>query len=303
MAKKSNLFNRLIDFGRELFGRKKKADSRQAKKEREIQKPIQKPIQNPIQESIQESIQEPIQEPKFTSQQAEIIEEYSTPPPNEYSDYIRDDYDFDFDKFNKRKNEFQPIIDEANRRAGNLINMALASSALERVESETGRQFFTLDYAETIPELIAEATRARVFLADKTSTIEGAKVYTAQLNAIEFKGKFGNQYHTWEHNYKNFDTTVIDEEIAKEVFANYRKLEELRAADIIGEGAYGSENLIIAMYDAQIHGEDSYMIGLEQLDSFHRQKTEEWQERFERANSVASILGFYLNEDEEGWYF
>lgn len=294
MAKKSNLFNRLIDFGRELFGGKKKADSRQAKKDYQTQKPPQ--------------------EPKFTSQQAEVVEEPSSSMASqeqshstndnyddEYKDYSTQSYDYDFIK---RKNEFQPIIDEANRRAGNLINMGLASSALERLESETERQFFTLDYAETIPELITEATRARVFLADRTSTIEGAKVYTAQLNAAEFKGKFGNQYHTWEHKYKNFDTTAIDEEIAKEVFANYRKLEELRAADIIGEGAYGSENLIIAMYDAQIHGEDSYMIGLEQLDSFHKQKTEEWQERFERANSVASILGFYLNEDdEEGWYF
>lgn len=293
MAKKSNLFSRLIDFGKELFGRRKKADSRQANKDYQIQKPPQ--------------------EPKSVSQQAEPVEEYTPSQSMGSSSSSQDNYDgedqdyspqnYDYD-FIKRRNEFQPIIDEANRRAGNLINMGLASSALERLESETDRHFFTLDYAETIPELITEATRARVFLADNTSTIEGAKVYTAQLNAAEFKGKFGNQYHTWEHKYKNFDTTVIDEEIAKEVFSNYRKLEELRAADIIGEGAYGSENLIIAMYDAQIHGEDSYMIGLEQLDSFHRQKTEEWQERFERANSVASILGFYLNEDdEEGWYF
>lgn len=203
------------------------------------------------------------------------------------------------------KDRLEPLISEANRRAELLQSQGYASAALSRAEQETGRDYFTLDDASNRGEIIEEATRARVFLADETSTIEGAKIYTAQLNAAEFRGKFGNQYHTWEHKFKNFDTSVIDEEIAKAVFSNYRKLEELRAADITGDGAYGSENLIIAMYEAQIRGEDSFMTGLDQLDAHYRKKTIEWQSRFERANEVGSILGTMSDYDDRigGLYF
>lgn len=200
------------------------------------------------------------------------------------------------------KKRLEPIIEEANRRAEALKFRQLSSAALIRAEEESGRDYFDIDDLTDRPSIIKEATRARVFLADKTSTIEGAKVFTAQLNAAVYKGKFGNQYHTWEHKYKNFDTSTIDEEIAKEVFRNYRKLEEIRAADIIGDGAYGSENLIIAMYDAQIRGEDSFMAGLEQLNAHYAMKKESWQKRFERSNAVASILGFYEDDDDE-YYF
>lgn len=201
------------------------------------------------------------------------------------------------------KDRLEPLISEANRRIELLQSQGYASAALSRSEQETGRDYFTLDDATTRGEIIEEATRARVFLADETSTIEGAKIYTAQLNAAEFRGKFGNQYHTWEHKFKNFDTSLIDEEIAKTVFSNYRKLEELRAADITGDGAYGSENLIIAMYEAQVRGEDSFMVGIDQLDAHYRKKTREWQSRFERANEVGSILGTLVDYDEIGGLF
>lgn len=297
---RKNLFERIFDFGRNLFSGK--SSSRQARKKSEyantpkqvseIESPyITEQVDAPEPESVYESIQSPASGIPSSRLSEPVVEK----------DYLSDE--FENREFETKKRNLQPIIDESNRRIGNLMNLGLASSALERVEQETGRQFLTLDYAESIPELITEATRARVFLNDKTSTIEGAKVYTAQLNAAMYKGKFGNQYHNWEHKYKNFDTRVIDEEVAKQVFENYRKLEELRAADIIGEGAYGSENLIIAMYDAQIRGQDSFEVGLEQLNAFYKQRSADWQERFERSNNVSAILGFYLNEDEEGWYF
>lgn len=200
------------------------------------------------------------------------------------------------------KERLEPIINEANRRVEALKFRNLSSAALLRAEEESGRDYFNLDDLTDRESIIEEATRARVFLADKTSTIEGAKVFTAQLNAAIYKGKFGNQYHNWENKYKNFDISAIDEEIAKEVFRNYRKLEEIRAADIVGDGAYGSENLIIAMYDAQIRGEDSFMAGLEQLDAHYAMKKASWQKRFERSNSVASILGLYEDDSDE-YYF
>lgn len=205
-------------------------------------------------------------------------------------------------KVDETREKLEPIISEANRRIELIKSQGLTSAAVLRAEQETGRDYFSLDELEAIPELIKEATRARVFLADETSTIEGAKIYTAQLNAAEFRGQFGNQYHTFEHKFKNFNTAVIDEDVAKIVFSNYRKLEELRAADITGDGAYGSENLIIAMYDAQLHGEDSFMAGLEQLDSYYRKKTTEWRSRFERANEVTSILGTIIHSNADDDY-
>lgn len=206
------------------------------------------------------------------------------------------------DYLQSMKERLEPIINEANRRAEALKFRQLSSAALLRAEEESGRDYFDIDELTDRSSIIKEATRARVFLADKTSTIEGAKVFTAQLNAAVYKGKFGNQYHNWENKYKNFDISTIDEKIAKEVFRNYRKLEEIRAADIVGDGAYGSENLIIAMYDAQIRGEDSFMAGLEQLDAHYAMKKASWQKRFERSNSVASILGFYEDDSDE-YYF
>ena len=206
------------------------------------------------------------------------------------------------DYLERMKERLQPIISEANRRIEALKFRQLSSAAVLRAEEESGRDYFDIDELTDRSSIIKEATRARVFLADKTSTIEGAKVFTAQLNAAIYKGKFGNQYHNWENKYKNFDISSIDEEIAKEVFRNYRKLEEIRAADIIGDGAYGSENLIIAMYDAQIRGEDSFMAGLDQLNTHYKMKQASWQKRFERANSVASILGFYEDDNNE-YYF
>ena len=205
-------------------------------------------------------------------------------------------------KVDETRDKLEPIISEANRRIELIKSQGLTSAAVLRAEQETGRDYFSLDELETIPELIKEATRARVFLADETSTIEGAKIYTAQLNAAEFRGQFGNQYHTFEHKFKNFNTAVIDEDVAKIVFSNYRKLAELRAADITGDGAYGSENLIIAMYDAQLHGEDSLMAGLEQLDSYYAKKTTEWRSRFERANEVTSILGTVIHSNADDDY-
>lgn len=314
MAKKG-FFERLADFGRKLFGGGKKSNSRLDNKADSISEPV--PIPESIQVSEPDSISgsESSYEPddsfgvdydessRLSNTEYDYSRQVAADYSREQNDAIREAEDAERLNFEQKRKELEPIIDEANRRIGNIVNLGLQSAALSRVEEETGRPYLTLDEAETIPQLITEATRARVFLNDKTSTIEGAKVYTAQLNAEKFRGKFGNQYHTWEHKFKNFDTNSIDEEIAKRVFANYRKLEELRAADIVGDGAYGSENLIIAMYDAEIHGEDSFDAGLDQLNAHYVQKTEEWQNRFERSNSVAAILGFYLNDDEEGWYF
>ena len=84
------------------------------------------------------------------------------------------------------------------------------------------------------------------------------------------QGKFGNQYNKEEYNFARYDITTIDKEIAERAFENYRKIESWRASQIGRqgqEGVYGSENLIIAMYDAEIRGLDSYAVGNDLLDA------------------------------------
>ena len=154
------------------------------------------------------------------------------------------------------------------------------SMAISRARDEMGRDYFTLDYAENEGDILAEVTRARVFIADNTSTLEGAELYTVNINSERFRGKFGSEYRTPEYGNKGFDTNIIDEEYAKEVFRSYRMLEEDRQGLI---QQYGSENLIIAMYDAKVRGEDPFMSGLHIIETWYKMKTDEWQDRFKEA--------------------
>ena len=183
-------------------------------------------------------------------------------------------------ELDRLRDKYSDIISEANQRWELIESQGLESMAVSRVESEVGRNYFTLDEAQTEGDIIAEVTRARVFLADQTSTLEGAKLYTAEINSEQFKGKFGSKYRTPEYDNKGFDTTIIDEEYAKEVFRFYRMLEEEKQELI---KSYGSENLIIAMYDARVRGNDPFLAGLDLIETWYTTKQKTWNDRFQQA--------------------
>lgn len=148
------------------------------------------------------------------------------------------------------KNKLKPIVDLANARWTKLDELNLRSLAISRAYEESNDRWgFNLDMQKDKYDIIAEATRARVFLNDRTSTIEGARMYTEQESYLAYKGKFGGQYKNWENKFKGFDTSVISEQEARAAFAAYRRLEESEAARI---QTYGSENTIIAIYDMAI---------------------------------------------------
>lgn len=202
---------------------------------------------------------------------------------NEPSVYHDTDSISDFHKsieLDHLRDKYSDIISEANQRWELIESQGLESMAVSRVESEVGRNYFTLDEAQTEGDIIAEVTRARVFLADQTSTLEGAKLYTAEINSEQFKGKFGSKYRTPEYDNKGFDTTIIDEEYAKEVFRSYRMLEEEKQELI---KSYGSENLIIAMYDARVRGNDPFLAGLDLIETWYTTKQKTWNDRFQQA--------------------
>jgi hypothetical protein len=126
---------------------------------------------------------------------------------------------------------------------------------------------------------------------DKGSTVDGARIETAQIHAAEYKGKFGNEYNNKENEFARFDIKSINKDAASRAFESYRKIEEHRAAEIIGDGAYGSENLIIALYDAEIRGNDSLVYGEELLDTYIKTSTDSWKKATEDANMITGITG------------
>lgn len=151
---------------------------------------------------------------------------------------------------NQLKLRLQPVIDEANERWAVLDNLGLRSLAISRALEESDSQWgFEISQLTTRESILTEATRARVFLSDKTSTPEGADLYTQQESYKQYAGQFGGKYHNWENKFKNYNINVIDEDTARVAFKAYRALEESEAARII---EYGSENTIIAMYDMAI---------------------------------------------------
>lgn len=180
------------------------------------------------------------------------------------------------------RDKYSSVISEANQRWELIENEGLQSMAISRALDENGSPYFSIDFQDNEGDIIKEVTRANVFLSDQTSTIEGARLYTAEIGAERFRGKFGKEWATKENNSRTFDTSTIDEEYAKEVFKSYRMLEETKQGLIM---AYGSENLIIAMYDAKVRGEDPYTYGSELLSAWYATKQSDWNNRFETARS------------------
>lgn len=118
------------------------------------------------------------------------------------------------------------VISVANERWKALENRSLESSAIQRaLDDNEQTPYFDISQLTNYNDIISEATRARVFLNDITSTIEGAEQYTMEQNALKHEGKFGNQYNNWVYQYKKYDVYNIEEDYAKVAFRVYRDLE------------------------------------------------------------------------------
>lgn len=201
------------------------------------------------------------------------------------------------------KDSLENLVSSANKRLELIKASGYVSYAADRVEKEGGREFFDTESIQNRSDLLTTMTRLRVFMNDKGSTVEGAKLETAQINASQYKGKFGNQYNNDANKGARYDISTIDPEVAKRAFETYRKIEEHRATEIVGNKAYGSENLIIALYDAEIRGKDSLIFGEELLDAFVTTESKEWKRAQEKANSVTAITGIIEDNINGGYNF
>ena len=198
------------------------------------------------------------------------------------------------------KYDLKDMFDEANYRIRMIQDAGYTSYALDRVIKEGGKDYFDVSDVNSREQLLVEMTRARVFINDVGSTIEGARLETAQIYAKEYKGKFGNEYNNAENKYARYDIKAIDPNIASRAFESYRKIEEHRAGEIVKEGAYGSENLIIALYDAEIRGLDSLSYGESLLDAFVDTSNDEWNQTREMSNMISGITGVIEDEIRYG---
>jgi len=202
------------------------------------------------------------------------------------------------------KNQLSPLVSEANKRIELIQASGYVSYAVDRVVREGGgNDYFDLEEVSSREELLREMTRMRVFINDKGSTLEGAKLETAQIYASDYRGKFGNEYNNEENQFSRFDIKSINKDVASRAFSNYRRIEEHRATEIIGDGSYGSENLIIALYDAEIRGLDSLVYGEELLDTFVKTSTAMWSKTTAKANMVTGITGIIEDNLTGGYNF
>lgn len=203
-------------------------------------------------------------------------------------------------EFQKQIDLIKPMANEANQRIEMLQVSPYQSYALNRVIEERETDYFDLTEVKTRSDLLTIITQMKVFLSSKSSTIEGAILETAEMQGEQYRGQFGNQYFNAENGFKRYNTKVIDNDIAKEVFRNYRRIEEIRAVDIVNDGGYGSENLIVAMYDAQVKGLDSYEYGEDLLDAFVREYNEQWQDVDDEMESIMAMSNLVEN-NLKGW--
>ena len=200
------------------------------------------------------------------------------------------------------KLELEPLVHEANQRIEMIKALGLTSHAVERVIKEgDGRDYFDLEEISNEKDLLKEVTRMRIFIADKGSTVDIAKLETAQIEAEIYRGKFGNEYNTEEYGKAKFDTKSLDLETAKKVFENYHKIAEDKSGLIAGENGYGSENLIMAMYDAEVKGYESYNYGVDLLEIKYKVDQNSWQREKERRDDVLAIAGLFMDNLTGGY--
>ena len=159
------------------------------------------------------------------------------------------------------REQLSVLVNQANKKVDALTNNGLNSRALQEATRSLLRQSSRVDddtlfrsNLRTRQQINREFARVHAFLNDYTSSVEGAYDFESKLK--NYKGAFG---HEWQAEYgENYDKSRIDEEKAKLAFDIYRRVVEAaggweRAVGIFqGKESligYGSENLIIAIYD------------------------------------------------------
>lgn len=206
---------------------------------------------------------------------------------------------YNYDPLDDLRSDLRGIIFEANYRIGELEHSGFESYALDKFHEEhPGANRFDISRLTTYEDIISEATKASVFLSDKTSMVYGAERYTQELSYVQYLGEFGNNFYNFENKYRRYNTKIISDEFARFTFRAYRMLEESEQARIM---EYGSDTMVAAMYDMVIKSgyvdtdsnwqlEEIMHQGSDLLDRELGYKKEQFEEAFKEANSVNYML-------------
>lgn len=202
----------------------------------------------------------------------------------------------------KMKKEAEPLMKQANRVYEMLEKEGSETLAQQRVHddfSKMGRFFFSVDQASTYQEIVDEITRANAYLnAPETNKLTSMR----ETRNKQLREKYSSQLESLTNNTYLQSGLIATEEDAKQIFANYRRIEGLKAA-LIGkqgeDGVYGSENLILYMIDVHNRGEDELLYGQKALDDFQIENLPQFKEMFRARNTVTGISGLF----EKGVYY
>lgn len=177
--------------------------------------------------------------------------------------------------------DMQELVEYTNRRIDQLVNQGLTTVELYNFQQGDEYARFDISGITKVGDLRAYMAEVRTVLA----SIEGehgmrkAMLDTAAIESEYYRGQFGNNYR--DQGGFNMASVVddngqilrmgVDKNVAQEAFAAYRRLEETYAP-LIGrqgqEGVFGSENLIIAIYDYYARGMDGQMYGRDLLEAW-----------------------------------
>lgn len=171
---------------------------------------------------------------------------------------------------NPLREQLATLVNQANARVTALAESGTPSRAVEearrsksRLTSRDKEEDLFRANLKTRRDINREFSRVQTFLNDFTSTVTGAQNFNKDL-ALEssLKGQFGGK---WEASTgKRYNTDVIDDEKAAKAFEIYRKVMEEsggwdRAVGMMkgyeGLLGYGSENLIIQIYDMVVQNQ------------------------------------------------
>lgn len=184
------------------------------------------------------------------------------------------------EEFENWKKRLKPIIEKANYRIQELHSQGITTVELNRFQKDDEFKLFDIDSITDPNELRAVMTQVRTFLNDAGESNNKAFLESAMLSAEMYRGQFGGQYKEEGKRFNLYDViddegnlirSAIDPDTASRAFAAYRRLEETYASVIGrqgGDGVYGSENLIIAIYDMEARGMDGQLYGRDLLETW-----------------------------------
>ena len=133
------------------------------------------------------------------------------------------------------------------------------SFARQKVDLEGGRFSFE---GKNYGEVVSELTRINDFLSTMRRNVQNAKEQEAKFLFVFKKGEYTKEKA------KEF----LDEDVSKRAYRAYRNIEAHRAYEIVGDGGYGSDNLISYLYSMELQGFNSGKYGEELLDKIEREK-------------------------------